>query len=77
MAKMKGYIEIDTDRCKGCELCKVACPVNVIAISPKVNSKGYHYPFMENPDRCNGCENCALVCPDTVISVYRMKVETV
>jgi len=41
----------------------------------KVNGKGYHFAYMENPADCTGCNNCAIVCPDGVISVYRMKVE--
>ena len=31
MAKIKGAIVVDTERCKGCNLCVVACPLNVIA----------------------------------------------
>ncbi|HHJ11441.1 MAG TPA: 4Fe-4S dicluster domain-containing protein [Bacteroidetes bacterium] len=75
MAKVKGAIVVDTERCKGCELCVISCPTHVIAMSKNVNSKGYHYAYMENPDACNGCTNCAVVCPDGVITVYRMKVE--
>ncbi|KAA3851650.1 ferredoxin, partial [Bacteroides ovatus] len=26
MAKIKGAIVVDTERCKGCNLCVVACP---------------------------------------------------
>ena len=32
MAKIKGAIVVDTERCKGCNLCVVACPLNVIEI---------------------------------------------
>ena len=32
MAKIKGAIVVDTERCKGCDLCVVACPVDVIKI---------------------------------------------
>ncbi len=74
MAKLKGAIVVDVDRCKGCELCVEACPLNVISMSADVNIKGYHYAYMENPENCTGCVNCALVCPDGVISVYRTKV---
>lgn len=35
MGKMKGVIVVNTDRCKGCSLCVVACPKNVIALSAK------------------------------------------
>ncbi|GAB4281160.1 MAG: 4Fe-4S binding protein [Marinilabiliales bacterium] len=74
MAKVKGAIVIDIERCKGCEVCVPACPTNVINMSKNVNGKGYHYAFMEKEDECTGCTNCAIVCPDGVISVYRIKV---
>ena len=31
MAKIKGAIVVDTERCKGCNLCVVACPLHVVA----------------------------------------------
>lgn len=75
MAKIKGAIVVDTERCKGCNLCVVACPLNVISLSKEVNIKGYNYsqPMLE--DTCNGCSSCATVCPDGCISVYKIKVE--
>ncbi|HNQ59651.1 MAG TPA: 4Fe-4S dicluster domain-containing protein [Bacteroidales bacterium] len=73
MAKVQGDVVIDIEQCKGCELCNVACPLNVLAISAEVNSKGYHYAIKVNGN-CNGCSNCAVVCPDGVITVYRAKV---
>lgn len=69
----KGTLVIDTEKCKGCEVCVVNCPLNVISLSKKVNSKGYHYLEMSNEDACIGCASCAIVCPDGVISVYRAK----
>lgn len=75
MAKVKGVIVIDVERCKGCELCVGSCPTEVIDIASEVNSKGYRYAFMNNADACIGCSNCAIVCPDGVITVYRKKVE--
>jgi 2-oxoglutarate ferredoxin oxidoreductase subunit delta len=73
MAKIRGAVVVDVDRCKGCELCVPACPTDVLAMSKDVNIKGYHFSFMANPEACTGCMNCALVCPDTVITVYRVK----
>ncbi|MFO7934214.1 MAG: 4Fe-4S dicluster domain-containing protein [Bacteroidales bacterium] len=73
MAKARGAIVVDVERCKGCEVCVVNCPFDVIAMSEEVNTKGYHYAYMEKPEQCTGCTNCAVVCPDGVITVYRVK----
>ena len=73
MAKMKGAIVVDSERCKGCELCIGACPTDVIRMAAEVNSKGYHFAYMEYPENCTGCTNCGVVCPDGAISVYRVK----
>lgn len=70
MAKVKGDIIIDIEKCKGCELCASACPQQSLELSRKLNSKGYHY-IVKIEDNCTGCTNCALVCPDSVIKVYR------
>lgn len=39
MAKMKGVVVVNTERCKGCNLCVVACPLHVLSLTPKVNQK--------------------------------------
>ena len=42
MAKIKGAVIVDKERCKGCNLCVVACPFNVLSLTAKeVNKKGY------------------------------------
>ncbi|PKP50767.1 MAG: ferredoxin [Bacteroidetes bacterium HGW-Bacteroidetes-1] len=73
MAKVKGAIVVDVQKCKGCGVCIPACPTSVINLANEVNGKGYHYAFMEKPDECIGCSNCAIVCPDGVITVYKLK----
>jgi 2-oxoglutarate ferredoxin oxidoreductase subunit delta len=75
MAKVKGRIVVDVERCKGCSVCISACPTEVIELAEEVNGKGYHYAYMANANACIGCTNCAVVCPDGVITVYRMKVD--
>lgn len=73
MAKIKGAITVDENRCKGCELCVHECPVGVLALSTEVNTKGYAYAFMKQPDLCIGCASCAYICPDGCIKVYKVK----
>ena len=74
MAKVKGTIVVDIEKCKGCEICITACPTSVISMSVEVNGKGYHYAYLNDPDGCTGCSNCGIVCPDGVITVYRKKI---
>ena len=74
MSKIKGAIIVDTDRCKGCNLCAVACPFHILTLTTKkVNHKGYPYIEITDPETCTGCCSCAIVCPDGCITVYRKK----
>ncbi len=75
MAKIKGVIEVDQERCKGCGVCVSICPVKVIELGENVNSKGYNYVVMANADDCIGCAGCAMICPDSAITVYKQKFE--
>lgn len=76
MAKIRGAVVVNIERCKGCNLCVDTCPVNVLELQQKeVNNRGYHYAYMKAPDLCIACQSCALVCPDGCIDVYRAKTE--
>ena len=70
MATVRGTIDVTIDTCKGCELCVEACPQESLALSPRINTLGYHYAVLIK-DNCTGCVNCALVCPEAIITVYR------
>lgn len=73
MPKIRGAVTVNTERCKGCSLCVVACPKHVLSLQEKeVNNRGYHYAYMAVPEECIGCQSCALVCPDACIGVYRV-----
>lgn len=73
MPKIFGAVTINEERCKGCDLCVVACPVDVLSLQPKeVNNRGYHYAYAKHADKCIGCAACATVCPDGCIEVYRV-----
>ena len=75
MAKMKGAIVVDTERCKGCQLCIIACPQKVIALANKVNLLGYPYGEAVSEQSCVGCASSGFVCPDVCITVYLKKME--
>ncbi len=67
-----GRIVIDIERCKGCELCRSACPQNVVELSTELNAKGYRPVILLDPHHeCTGCALCAVVCPDGCITVYK------
>ncbi len=75
MAKIKGTLIIDKERCKGCGVCTTACPFTVLSLSSEVNGKGYPFAIMVKADQCTGCASCAIICPDNCITVYRQKIE--
>ena len=69
---IQGRIVVDTERCKGCELCVTVCPQHVIRMSSTFNAKGYHPAKLDELGAiCTGCAVCAIICPDTAITVYR------
>ena len=61
--------KIDSELCKGCDICIEFCPKHVYVKSSKENKKGVHLPFPENEKECNNCHLCELMCPDQAITV--------
>lgn len=59
---------VERDRCSGCEVCMVVCPVDCIVLLPDPES-------LCNPtcevlaDECIGCKICARDCPWEAISM--------
>ncbi len=66
-----GKIEIDKNRCKGCQLCVATCPKKKIVLSEDFNEKGYHFVVSQANGECTGCALCGRICPDMAIEVYK------
>jgi 2-oxoglutarate ferredoxin oxidoreductase subunit delta len=71
LTRRRGYVVVDEERCKGCELCIAVCPEGSLQLSPLLNSSAYHPVRMTEGNTCTGCALCAQVCPDVAIEVYR------
>lgn len=59
------------ERCVGCYLCAVACPVDCIALQATEDEHGRRYPefFRINFSRCIFCGFCEEACPTYAIQL--------
>lgn len=59
------------ERCVGCYLCAVACPVDCIALQATEDDNGRRYPefFRINFSRCIYCGFCEEACPTYAIQL--------
>lgn len=64
-------IEVNKEKCKGCELCVSVCQFGLVTMSDDINSAGNHYAAQQNAEKCVGCALCAVMCPDVCISVFK------
>jgi len=64
-----GIVHVIDDRCKGCGFCIEFCPRHLLAISERINTRGYHPPEVIDDLNCTLCGLCALLCPDFAIYV--------
>ena len=64
-------IRVNNNLCKGCGLCIINCPKNILVLSETVNDKGHRTVVQIEENKCIGCALCGIVCPDSAITVYK------
>ena len=62
-------IIIQSQLCKGCELCVYFCPESILEMGDELNTKSYHYPHvLPNKEAdCKQCRYCERICPEMAI----------
>ncbi len=70
---MRGKPVINTEKCKGCELCIYSCPKDILRMSEETNKKGVNYSVCIDESKCIACKMCAITCPDNVIEIIKFK----
>ena len=68
-------LTIDKDLCKGCGLCCLFCPKDILSLGNAVNTYGYSYVVVKEQEKCNGCARCYQVCPDLVFTISQVLVK--
>ena len=64
-------ILLDSNCCKGCDICIAICPRQIFVKSKKRNNLGTSIPDVTHKDQCTECRLCEKMCPDGAISVER------
>ncbi len=58
-------VNVDHDKCDGCEECINVCPTAVFELNDNKSN-------LVNPDECVGCMSCVEACPNQAITVNEM-----
>jgi len=67
---MFARIEIDGSKCKGCGLCTISCPRNLLLLSTLEKDEHIFIASFLEDGNCAGCAFCASICPDLAIKVF-------
>ena len=64
-------LTVDRERCKGCQICRLACPKQIITRVPQADADGKAVPPLVDVDetKCDFCGVCAHACPFSAIAV--------
>lgn len=65
----KGFIHIYPDLCKGCEICVLMCPKDILSIGDDLKV------HVVNLTDCIVCQLCEWHCPDFAIFIEKKKQE--
>ena len=57
--KNKYFEKKEKNKCNGCGVCALKCPVN--AIEMKADNEGFYYPHIIE-ERCINCNKCKNTC---------------
>jgi len=66
MITRRHTLQLDRERCVGCELCTAVCPQEAIQLQKGVLEEGrlVQRPTVDiDPQKCNFCGECVVVCP--------------
>jgi len=69
-------INVDINKCKGCELCIMVCPIKNLKMSDEMNAYGNPYVVVISDDKCLACCLCSSMCPDWAITIKDKNMES-
>lgn len=64
-------VHFDKKRCKGCGMCILFCPQEILHMSGDLSDLGFTYPEVVDQERCTACGICFRMCPDCAIQVEK------
>ena len=63
---------LQTNRCKGCDLCINVCPNKALEKSKTLNKSVQYPPAAVEGGKCTYCRLCEYTCPDFSIYVAKL-----